>query len=276
MPRRAGGTPVRGPRGPSKRLATADWGERCGSGRLRVVEKYQPACVHLIVHDTELPAGPATAAREAYRAFSTAVDRMRDGEQVVALINPQSETVDRQASSTWLSSRLLIGELQRRFLPRCDQRCLKVPHDPHAFVVMADLVLDPTEPRRMSWWESWTDTLQRAQRRQDVWYAGAPAMPDSPRDQCLATGTRLTRLTATDPYWVHYDTVEQEVLYRIDDGPLAGDALIAASFGLSPLLPGLAGAMIGPDHPPVRDPVHAVRMLSAGWAAVERGLPAEA
>lgn len=222
-----------------------------------------------------LPPGPANDAREAYRSFSVAVDRMRDGEQVVALIDPANLPIDPEASSVWLSARLTIGELQRRFLPRCDHRCIKVPHDPHAFVVMADLVLDPTEPRRMSWWESWTDSLQRAQRRQDVWYAGAPLLQDSPVDQCLAAGTHLTRMTATDPYWVHYDTIEQEVLYHIDDGPHAGDALIAASFGLSPLLPGLAGALIAPDHPPVHDPEHAKRMLTAGWTAVEKGLPYE-
>ena len=195
--------------------------------------------------------------------------------EVVALINPDALPLDPGASSVWLSARLTIGELQRRFLPRCDERCIDVPHDPHAFVVLADLVLDPTQPRRMSWWEAWTDSLQRAQRLQDVWYAGAPVLADSPESQRLPAGTHLTRLTATDPYWVHYDTVEQEVLFHIDDGPHAGDALIAASFGLSPLLPGLAGALIAPDHPPARDADTAARMLAAGWAAVARGLPFE-
>lgn len=222
-----------------------------------------------------LATGSAADARETYRAFSVAVDRMRDGEQVVALINPDALGLDPAASSVWLSARLTIGELQRRFLPRCDERCQDVTHDPHAFVVVADLVLDPTEPRRLSWWEAWTDSLQRAQRLQDIWYAGAPVLPDSPDALRLSAGTRLTRLTATHPYWVHYDSVDQEVLYRIDDGPHAGDALIAASFGMSPLLPGLAGALIAPDHPPARDPDTAARMLAAGWAAVERGLPFE-
>lgn len=200
---------------------------------------------------------------------------MREGEQVVALINPESLGLDPGASSVWLSARLTIGELPRRFLPRCDERCHNVPHDPHAFVVLADLVLDPTEARRLSWWESWTESLQRAQRMQDIWYAGAPVLRDSPAAQTLTAGTRLTRMTATDPYWVHYDTVDQEVLYRIEDGPHAGDALIASSFGLSALLPGLAGALIAPDHPPARDPNTAARMLAAGWAAIERGLPYE-
>ena len=222
-----------------------------------------------------VPPSPATDAREAHRAFSVAVDRMRDGEQVVALINPDALGLDPDASSVWLSARLSIGELQRRFLPGCDDRCRNAPHDPHAFVVISDLVLDPTEARRLSWWESWTDSLQRAQRRNEIWFAGAPVLPDSPDAQRLAAGTRITRLTATDPYWVHYDAVDQEVLYRIEEGPHRGDALIAASFGLSALLPGLAGALIAPDHPPARDPDTAAGMLAAGWAAVERGLPFE-
>lgn len=91
----------------------------------------------------------------------------------------------------------------------------------------------------------------------------------------MDAGTRLTRMTATDPYWVHYDTMDQEVLYRVESGPYQGDVLIAVSFGLSPLLPGLAGALIAPDHPPVRDPDVAKRLLAVGWATVERGLPFE-
>jgi len=222
-----------------------------------------------------LPPSSAADARDTYRAFSAAIDRMRDGEQLVALINPEALPLDPSASSIWVSARLTIGELQRRYLPRCDERCRHAPHDAHAFVVMADLVLDPTEPRRLSWWEAWTDSLQRSQRLQEIWYAGAPVLADSPDALRLPAGTRLTRLTATDPYWVHYDAADQEVLYRIEDGPHAGDALIAASFGLSPLLPGLAGALIAPDHPPARDPDTAAAMLAAGWAAVERGLPFE-
>ena len=41
--------------------------------------------------------------------------------------------------------------------------------------------------------------------------------------QQLEAGTQLTRVTATDPYWVHYDTMDQEVLYRIDSGAREGD-----------------------------------------------------
>ena len=222
-----------------------------------------------------LPVGQEPDALETHRSFAIAVDRMRAGEQVVALVDPERLPLEPESSSVWLSARLTIGSLPRQMHPRCDQRCVGLPHDPHAFVVLADLALDVTEPRRPSWWESWTDTLQRDQRSHRTWYAGAPLLPDTPEWRRLCAGTRLTRLTATDPYWVHYDTVSQEVLYRIDDGPYAGDALIAASFGLSPLLPGLAGVLIGPDHPPSYDPAAILRLLTAGWAAVERGLPYE-
>ena len=219
---------------------------------------------------------PADGGQEAYRAFSIALDRMRHGEQVVALIDPEARRPDPGASSVWLSARLAISELPRLLLPHCDERCLDTAHDAHAFVVLADLALDVTEPRRPSWWESWNESLQRDHRAQHVWYAGSAILPDTPEWRRLRAGTRLTRLTATDPYWVHYDTVEQETLYRIESGRYAGDALIAASFGLSPLLPGLAGALIAPEHPPVHDTEVATRMLTAGWAAVEQGLPYEA
>lgn len=223
-------------------------------------------------------AAPALAddAQEAYRAFSIAIDRMRKGEQVVALINPELPAApERSASSVWLSARLSISELPRLLLPHCDERCADVPHDPHAFVVVADLALDITEPRRASWWVSWNEGLQRAQRLQRVWYAGAPILPDTPPWRRLRAGTRLSRVTATDPFWVHYDGVDEETLYRIEEGPHAGAALIVTSFGLSPLLPAFAGALITPDHPPARDTMLATRMLTAGWAAVERGLPFE-
>jgi hypothetical protein len=223
-------------------------------------------------------AEPASAddAQDAYRAFSIAVNRMRQGEQVVALINPDPPRSDPTGSSVWLSTRLSISELQRLLLPDCDQRCAAAPHDPHAWVVVADIALDITERRRRSWWSGWNDSLQRAHRMQRVWYAGAPILPDTPAWRRLRAGTRLTRITVTDPTWVHHDGTDEETLYRIEDGDQAGDALIAASFGLSPLLPGFAGALIAPDHPPTRDTLVATRMLTAGWAAVERGLPYEA
>ncbi|HLE88670.1 MAG TPA: hypothetical protein VI733_01290 [Candidatus Limnocylindria bacterium] len=220
-------------------------------------------------------AHPAERNGEEYRAFSIAVDQMRHGEQVVALINPEARRPEAAASSVWLSARLSISELPRVLLPHCDKRCLDAVHDAHAFVVLANLALDVAEPRRASWWEAWNDTLQRDLRAVRVWYAGSPMLPDTPAAHQLRAGTRLMRVTSTDPYWVHYDTMDQEALYRVESGPFEGDALIAASFGLSPLLPGLAGALIAPDHPPVRDPEVANRLLTAGWATVERGLPFE-
>ena len=218
---------------------------------------------------------PSEQNGEAYRSFSIAIDQMRHGEQVVALINPDARRPEAAASSVWLSARLSISELPRVLLPHCDERCLEASHDAHAFVVLAGLALDVAEPRRTSWWESWNDTLQRDLRAVRVWYAGSPMLPDTPAPRQMRAGTRLMRVTSTDPYWVHYDTMDQEALYRIESGPYEGDALIAASFGLSPLLPGLAGALIAPDHPPVRDPEVATRLLAAGWATVERGLPFE-
>jgi len=218
---------------------------------------------------------PEADAHDTYRAFSVAVERMRQGEQVVALIDPGGTQTDPAMSSVWLSARLTISQLPRLLLPRCDERCLEFAHDPHAFVLLADIALDVTEPRRMSWWESWNDSLQRDHRAMNVWFAGSPLLPDTPEARRLRAGTELQRVTHTDPYWVHYDTVDEETLYRIVSGPFAGDDLIAASFGLSPLLPGMAGALIAPDHPPARDPAVAMRLLTAGWSAVERALPYE-
>jgi hypothetical protein len=219
-------------------------------------------------------ASPTVENGEAYRSFSIAVDQMRRGEQVVALINPDARPAH-AASDIWLSARLSISELPRVLLPRCDERCREAPHDPHAFVVLGNLALDVAEPRRTSWWESWNDTLQRDLRAARLWYAGSPVLPDTPAARQLRAGTRLRRWAATDPYWVHYDTMDQEVLFRVESGPMEGDAVIAVSFGLSPLLPGLAGALIVPDHPPARDPDVAARFLAVGWATVERGLPFE-
>lgn len=212
---------------------------------------------------------------EAYQAFSIAIDRMRHGEDAEAAVAPEPRRPEAASSSVWLGARLSISELPRMVLPKCDERCLATEHDAHAYVVLAHLALDVTEPRRLSWWESWNESLQRDLRAVRVWYAGSPVLPDTPAARQLRTGTRLMRVTSTDPYWVHYDTMDQETLYRIESGPYEGDALIAASFGLSPLLPGLAGALIAPDHPPVRDPEVATRLLTAGWATVERGLPFE-
>lgn len=91
----------------------------------------------------------------------------------------------------------------------------------------------------------------------------------------LPAGTRLRRLATTDPAWVTYDGRAQETLYSIIGGAMAGQSLIAVTFGPAPLLPALAGVLIAPDHPPAHDANVVVRMLAAGWAAVERGLPYE-
>lgn len=239
------------------------------------VAKFGPLSLHGCVTRAAPELNIVESDGEDYRAFSIAIDKMRNREQAVALINPEARRPETAAANDWLSARLSIGALPQVLLPHCDARCTEVAHDARSLVVLADLALDATQPRRSSWWESWNETLQGDLRAVRVWYAGSPLLPDTPPGRQLRAGTRLARVTTTDPYWVHYDTMYQETLYRIESGRYEGDALIAASFGLSPLLPGLAGTLIAPDHPPARDPEVAIRLLAAGWAAVERGLPFE-
>jgi hypothetical protein len=210
-----------------------------------------------------------------YGAFSVAVQRVRQGENVLTLIDPAAAARDPERFSTWLSARLTVGELQRLMLPGCDERCRARPHHPDKFVVLADLALDPTPPRSTLRWEGWNGTLQRRYQSGRIMFAGTPANPATRPDRRLKAGTRLVRIASTDPFWVHYDAVARETLFRIASGRHEGDTVIAVTFGTSPLLPGLAGALIVPDHPPVHDPAVAVRFLAAGWAAVERGLPYE-
>ncbi len=210
-----------------------------------------------------------------YGAFSVAVHRVRQGEDVLTLIDPAAVQRDPERFGVWLSARLSVSELQRLMLPACDERCRSSPHRPEAYVVLADLALDPTQPRSASRWEGWNGTLQREYQSGRILFAGTPANAATRPDRRLKSGTRLTRVTATHPFWVHYDAVPREMLFRIASGRHTGDALIAVTFGASPLLPGLAGALIVPDHPPVHDPMVAERFLAAGWAAVERGLPYE-
>jgi hypothetical protein len=212
---------------------------------------------------------------QAQHAFSIAVDQMRQRQQGMAPVSPPMRQPDPAASSEWLSARLSIGALPQVLLPNCDERCAGVVHDAHAYVVLADLALDAIQPRRSSWWQAWNEGLQRDLVGVRIWYAGSPLLPDTSPDRQLRAGTRLMHVTSTDPYWVHYDTMYQETLFRVESGPHEGNALVVASFGLSPLLPGLAGALIALDHPPVHDPGVAIRLLAAGWAAVERGLPHE-
>lgn len=210
-----------------------------------------------------------------YGTFSVAVHRVRQGEDVLTLIDPAAAQRDPARFGAWLSARLSVSELQRLMLPPCDGRCRSSPHRPDAYVVLADIALDPTQPRSQSRWEGWNATLQREYQSGRILFAGTPANAATRPDRRLKAGTRLTRVTATDPYWVHYDAVPREMLFRIASGRHTGDTLIAVTFGSSPLLPGLAGALIVPDHPPVHDPMVAERLLAAGWAAVERGLPYE-
>lgn len=223
-----------------------------------------------------MPAQNRGSVRRARRGpLSVAADLIRDGETVLSIIDPAARGRDPDAFTRWLSARLMIAELPRLMLPNCDDRCRGTSHAPERAVVLSDLAVDPTLPRAVTWWSGWNETLEQTMRRGSLWYAGAPALPVTPDARRLTAGTALRRVTTTDPYWVAYDGAAQETLYRIGDGPLAGGFVIAVSFGHAPLLPALAGIMVAPDHPPTRDPAVAVRLLAAGWAAVERGLPYE-
>jgi len=208
-------------------------------------------------------------------ALSGVVERLRQGEEVLAFF--EAAVTDRNAAAyaEWLSARLTIGELQRLLLPGCDERCQERFHEPDAFVVLADLALDPAPPRPASWWEDWNATMERRHQAKPISFAGAPAMGATRDDQRLPSGSELVRIASTDPYWVHYDHVSRETLFQVASGPLEGERLVAVTFGHSPLLPGFAGALVVPDHPPARDPAVADRLLAAGWAAVRRGLPYE-
>ena len=219
------------------------------------------------------PLAPVT--RPDAHALGRTVGLIRDGETVLSLIDPAAHGRDPEAFTAWLRARLTIAELPRVMLPGCDARCDSAEHAPDRFVTIADVALDPTERRPASWWAAWNETLERRHQSGPIWYAGAPAMPLTSAERRLAAGTRLRRVAATDPYWVTYDGAPLEWLLRIEDGPMAGDALVIVTFGHAPLLPALAGTLVAPDHPPSRDPQVAVRLLSAGWSAIERGLPYE-
>lgn len=211
-----------------------------------------------------------------HRAYlSQAVELIHRGETVLTLLDPFTLESERDDEGEWLGARLAIGELSRRMLPDCDLRCSGVRHDADHFVALTDLALDPASRRLASWWSGWNETLEAMHQSGRVWFAGAPAMPMTPRPRRLASGTRLLRIAVTDPRWVTYHDAPQETLYRIMNGRHRGDSLVAITFGPSALLPSLAGALIAPDHPPVLDPQVAIGMLAAGWAAVERGLPHE-
>jgi hypothetical protein len=215
------------------------------------------------------------ASPKRFGSFSAAVDLIRRGESVLTLIDPQARGRDAATFERWMQARLTIAELPRLLLPACDARCHELNHDADDHVVLTDLAVDPTPPRPVTWWTGWNDTLQELHQSGRLVYAGSPALPQTPPTSRLPAGTRLRRLTTTDPAWVAYDGSVQETLFHVVTGPLAGAALIAATFGPAPLLPALAGVLIAPDHPPAHDANVVIRRLAAGWAAVERGLPYE-
>src|SRR5437667_518390 len=249
----------------------------CGEDRCRT--GYLPSGTQWPSHDLmalpQLPReGPYLPVHDNV-ALSGVVERLRQGEEVLAVFDTSGLRRNATDYATWLSARLTIGELQRLLLPGCDERCQSRFHEPHAFVVLADLALDPAPARPAPWWEDWNAAMERRHQAKPIWFAEAPAMGDTPEDTRLPAGSELLRVTSTDPYWVPYDHVSRETLFEVASGPLEGERLIAVTFGHSALLPGFAGELIVPDHPPSRDPAVADQLLAAGWAAVRRGLPCE-
>ena len=56
-------------------------------------------------------------------ALSGVVERLRQGEEVLAVFDTAALRRNATDYATWLSARLAIGELQRLLLPGCDERC---------------------------------------------------------------------------------------------------------------------------------------------------------
>src|SRR5438105_9412906 len=56
-------------------------------------------------------------------ALSGVVERLRQGEEVLALFDGNGPGRNAAEFSEWLSARLTVGELQRLLLPPCDERC---------------------------------------------------------------------------------------------------------------------------------------------------------
>ena len=209
-------------------------------------------------------------------ALSHAVDLIRDGETVLSLIDPAARGRDPEAFTSWLQARLTIAQLPRVMLPGCDARCDGIEHAADLFVTIGDLALDPTEPRPGTWWAAWNETLDRSHQSGTIWYAGAPAMPVTAPARRLPAGTRLRRVADHRPVLGRLRRRAAGVA-AADRGRTVGRRLARGRHASAtpPLLPALAGTLVAPDHPPARDPQVAVRLLAAGWAAVERGLPYE-
>jgi hypothetical protein len=175
---------------------------------------------------------------------------------------------------TWLGARLAVESLPVEW-PACDERCSRIPHDPDACLVLADLEIERTHRRGGDWWDYGRKTEIE---RDPEWQAVQAAKAETPSEARLPGLTRLRRLATTDREWsVIYNpgTPIFEDLYEILDGPFRGGLLVTVKFGPSDLRAGLAGKMIVQDHPPARDPAATERRLAAVAPALERGLPLE-
>ena len=116
-------------------------------------------------------------------ALSDVVQRLRQGEEVLGVLDADPGSRPAAGQVEWLSARLTIGELQRLLLPGCDDRCQSRFHEPDAFVAIADLALDSAPTRPASWWEDWNAAMERRHQARPIWFAGAPALQATPDDQ---------------------------------------------------------------------------------------------
>jgi hypothetical protein len=148
----------------------------CNWGWSGVLAECLPSASHLRVPRKLPTTRPPYVPEDEAVTASSVVELVRQGEEVLALIDPTARGRDLIEFHAWLSARLTIGELQRLLLPRCDDRCATLEHHPDEFVVLADISVDEAPARPQSWWESWNDALEHEHQAKQMWFAGSPAL----------------------------------------------------------------------------------------------------
>jgi hypothetical protein len=155
-----------------------------------------------------------------------------------------------------LSARVALDRLSERLLP-CDERC-DPDHTSDRYLVIAALRIEQAAVAH----DDWEDPAAVA--------TDAPTWRATDLDGLLPAGTRLEKLTSTDPLLV-YHTQPEHTLFRILDGPFIDQRLIATTYGPSPLADAVAGAGIVLDHPPAHDPRLVRRLVSYAGEIRARG-----